>query len=248
MLKDRSELVYQLVPGRMKNLVIINSSFGDFECLQVAADVGEKYADNVVVIPPLLARLTYAIENLAHFRNPPSNEIILVVTITSMFADFVILRRDKNFELYISECIKRKPDECTRIFSDIYRDYYPHATIFLAHDDYDALAKDLIRQHNPENCFVKLFRRWDFSLLWGGLFYAMDDEDFDPRYRIPNFSSGIESTVGYQRNERRVILPERTPVPCEIYGFGGTPQPIQVSNLYTIFICKFLFILALLFL
>uniref|UniRef100_A0A914YX06 Uncharacterized protein n=1 Tax=Panagrolaimus superbus TaxID=310955 RepID=A0A914YX06_9BILA len=228
LIKERAELVYQLVPGRMKNLVIINTSYLDFECIQAAADIGEKYADNVIVITSLMSRLTHAIRNLAEFWNPPENEIILIVTVTSIFAEFVILRRDQSFQLYIAEYFERKPEDCSKIFPDVYRDFYPHATVFLVHDDYGNLANDLKTQYQPENCFIKSFRRWDYPILWGGIFYGdTNEQDFDPRYRIKNFSDGIETTIG-RSQKRHVILPDRTPVPCDIYGFDGTPQPIQL--------------------
>uniref|UniRef100_A0A914YY73 Uncharacterized protein n=1 Tax=Panagrolaimus superbus TaxID=310955 RepID=A0A914YY73_9BILA len=229
MVGERAELVYQMVPGRMKNLVIINSNFGDFECIQTAADAGEKYADNVIVITPLLSRLTYALNDLAEFRNPPNDEVILVLTITSLFSEFIILRRDRNFQLYIAECISRKPGECMQIFLEIYKDCYPHATILLTQLDYADVANNIKNRFEPENCFIKIFKRWDFSLLYGGLFYAMNDEDFDPRYHIQNFASGIETTIGvYRSRKRHIILPDRSPIPCELHGIDGTPQPIQL--------------------
>uniref|UniRef100_A0AC35G9A9 Uncharacterized protein n=1 Tax=Panagrolaimus sp. PS1159 TaxID=55785 RepID=A0AC35G9A9_9BILA len=238
MLKERTQMVYKLVPDRMKNLVIINSNFGDFECIQAAADMGQNYADNVIVITPLLARLTFALNDLQRFRNPPEKEVILVVTVTYMFADFVILKRDANFDLYVAQHITRKPDECARIFPEIYNDFYPHSTIFLAQEEYNSLVEDLRSQYQPENSFVKPFRRWDFFLLWGGLYYAMNDEDYDARYRIPNFTSGIEAPVRFHKSnvERCVILPERSPVPCEIYGYNGPPQSIQLFYFHDFFL------------
>uniref|UniRef100_A0A914QG76 Uncharacterized protein n=1 Tax=Panagrolaimus davidi TaxID=227884 RepID=A0A914QG76_9BILA len=238
MLKERTQMVYKLVPDRMKNLVIINSNFSDFECIQAAADMGQNYADNVIVITPLLARLTFALNDLQRFRNPPEKEVILVVTVTCMFADFVIIKRDANFDIYVAEHITRKPDECARMFPKIYNDFYPHSTIFLAQEEYSSLVEDLRSQYQPENSFVKPFRRWDFFLLWGGLYYAMNDEDYDPRYRIPNFTSGIEAPIRFQKPylERCVILPERSPVPCEIYGYNGPSQSIQLFYFHDFFL------------
>jgi hypothetical protein len=238
MLKERTQMVYKLVPDRMKTLVIINSNFSDFECIQAAADMGQNYADNVIVITPLLARLTFALNDLQRYRNPPEKEVILVVTVTYMFADFVILKRDANFDLYVAEHITRKPDQCARMFPEIYNDFYPHSTIFLAQEEYSSLVDDLRSRYQPENSFVKPFRRWDFFLLWGGLYYAMNDEDYDPRYRIPNFTSGIEAPIRFQKPylERCVILPERSPVPCEIYGYNGPPQSIQLFYFHDFFL------------
>uniref|UniRef100_A0AC34G3L9 Uncharacterized protein n=1 Tax=Panagrolaimus sp. ES5 TaxID=591445 RepID=A0AC34G3L9_9BILA len=234
MIRERAELVYQQVPSRMKNLVIINSSFSDFECIQAAADIGEKYADNVVVITSLMSRLTYALSDLAQFWNPPENEVILIITLTSVFAEFVILRRDESFQLYVAECFDRKSEECIRIFPEIYNDFFPHATVFLVQDDYDTVANDLKTQYQPENCFIKPFRRWDFPILWGGIFYGGEGKEFDPRYLIKNFANGIETNIGFGRSQKRqILLPDRTPVPCDIYGFDGTPDSIQAQQLST---------------
>uniref|UniRef100_A0AC34FI00 Uncharacterized protein n=1 Tax=Panagrolaimus sp. ES5 TaxID=591445 RepID=A0AC34FI00_9BILA len=232
MLAARTELVYQMVPGRMKHLVIINSNFCDFECIQAAVKIGEKYADNVTVITSLLSRLTFALNHLAEFRNAPEDEIVLVVTITPLFSEFVIIRRDRNFKLNIAECRIHKPEECTKIFPEIYETFYPDATILIAQIECRDLADNLKNQFNPENCFVKTFKRWDFFLLWGGLFYAMNDEDFDPNYRIHNFASGIETNIGFYRSQQRhIILQDRTPVPCEL-SIEGTPHPIKLYYFY----------------
>uniref|UniRef100_A0A914P2F0 Uncharacterized protein n=1 Tax=Panagrolaimus davidi TaxID=227884 RepID=A0A914P2F0_9BILA len=77
-LKERFELVLQMVPKKMKNLVIVNSALSTFDLIQACVEVGEKYADNIIVIPPLLALLTYAFEDLSKFRNPPPKEVLLV--------------------------------------------------------------------------------------------------------------------------------------------------------------------------
>uniref|UniRef100_A0A914PZC6 Uncharacterized protein n=1 Tax=Panagrolaimus davidi TaxID=227884 RepID=A0A914PZC6_9BILA len=227
-LKERIELVFQLPNKKMKNLVIVNSSLSYFEMIQACVEVAEKYADNVMVIPPLLAVLTYAFEELSKFRNPPPKEVILVITITSKFVDFVILRRDQNFQLYVAEFQHFEDlNQCKAMFLKIYNHFYPHSTIFVVHDSVLNLADEIKYQFKPENCFIKTFKKWDFVLLLGALFRAMDDDDgFDTRYHIANFSSGFETRI--RNNKRQILLPERSPLPCNIHGFNGIGQIINV--------------------
>uniref|UniRef100_A0A914YZC3 Uncharacterized protein n=1 Tax=Panagrolaimus superbus TaxID=310955 RepID=A0A914YZC3_9BILA len=231
-LKDRAERVFQLVPEKMKNLVIVNSALSDFDMIQTCVKVAEKYAENIIVIPPLLALLTYALNDLAEFRNPPNDEVILVVILTRKFVDFVVLRRDKNFQLYVAVLEQFNQRQCEEMFLQFYEDYRPHATVFLVQDILCAEVDEIRHRFNPDNCFMRNFKKWDYVLLFGGLLRAMDEEDgFDTRYHIENFSNGYETTVQNRRTriqERHVLLPERTPLPCNIYGFDGIPQSIKM--------------------
>uniref|UniRef100_A0AC34FQ25 Uncharacterized protein n=1 Tax=Panagrolaimus sp. ES5 TaxID=591445 RepID=A0AC34FQ25_9BILA len=231
-LKQRAELVFQLVPERMKNLVIVNSALSDFEMIQACVKVAEKYADNIMVIPPLLALLTYAVEDLAEFHNPPKNEVILVVTVTCKFVDIAILRRDKNFQLYVSNIEHFKQDQCEEMFLQFYEDFRPNATVFLVQDMLFPQVDEIRHRYNPIHCFIKKFKKWDYVLLFGGLLRSMDDEDgFDTRYHIENFSNGYEASIQNPRTrnlERHILLPEQTPLPCNIYGFDGIPQSIKI--------------------
>uniref|UniRef100_A0AC35F0X5 Uncharacterized protein n=1 Tax=Panagrolaimus sp. PS1159 TaxID=55785 RepID=A0AC35F0X5_9BILA len=226
-LKERIELVFQLQNKKMKNLIIVNSSLNYFETIQACVEIAEKYADNVMVIPPLLALLTYAFEDLSKFQNPPPKEIILVITITSKFVDFVILRRDQNFQLYVAEFQHIEDlNQCKAMFSKIYNRFDPHSTIFVVHESMLNLANEIKYQFKPENCFFKRFKKWDFVLMLGALFRAMDDDGFDTRYHIANFSSGFETTT--RNNKRQILLPERSPLPCNIHGFNGIGQIINI--------------------
>uniref|UniRef100_A0AC35EVR0 Uncharacterized protein n=1 Tax=Panagrolaimus sp. PS1159 TaxID=55785 RepID=A0AC35EVR0_9BILA len=231
-LRERAELVFKLVKQRMSNLVIVNSALSEFDMIQAGVEVAEKYADNVMVIPPLLARMTYAIEPLANFRNPPAKEVILVVTITKPFVDFVILRRDANFELYIESCENYQPNQCREMFAQYYEDYYPDSTIFVVQKSLIYVADQLKHDFQPLNCFVKPFEKWDYVLLFGGMLRAVNyDVGFDQRYQIANFSSGYETTIENHHNitrKRHVLLPERTPLPCYIRGYNGPPQRIKI--------------------
>jgi hypothetical protein len=232
-LKERVQLVFELPKEKMKNLVIVNSSLSYFEMVQACVEVAEKYADNVMVVPPLLALLTYAFEDLSKYRNPPANEVLLVVTITSKFADFVTLRRDQNFKLYVAEFDHFDDfNRCKEMFPEIYNYCYPHSTILLVHDTLYNIAEEIRSEFNPENCFIKRFKKWDFLLLLGALFRAMDDDDgFDTRYHIANFSSGFETVIQNRRTQtqdRHILLPDRSALPCTIHGYNGIGQIINV--------------------
>jgi hypothetical protein len=167
-IKERSNLVFQLVP-QLKNLVIINSNLSDFEMIESCVEVADKYAENIMVIPPLLTRLTYAMEDLAQYHNPPKNEVILIVTITEAFVDFVILQRNQNFELNIVfHVLFKQLNECMRVFPQIYEDYLPHATCILFEHNCYSLANELQHRYQPENCFLKIIQKMGSrtSLWW----------------------------------------------------------------------------------
>jgi hypothetical protein len=229
----RAEAVFKQVPARIRNLVIVNSNLSTFEILQAAVKVAEKYADKIMVIPPLLARLSFGLEKLANpiMERIPSDEVILVVTIVEEFSDFVIVRRDENFELYVDSHDIYKREECDEMFGKFYDDFYPHSTVFLVHQDFHALAKTVRNKYRPERSFLKVFKRWDFMLFFGGLYRAVDNgEEYDLRYHIPNFSSGYEALI-IQRNGpngRHLLLPERTRVPCDMQSFDGISQNLKV--------------------
>uniref|UniRef100_A0A914PXQ5 Uncharacterized protein n=1 Tax=Panagrolaimus davidi TaxID=227884 RepID=A0A914PXQ5_9BILA len=232
-MKERAELVFQLSPKKMKNLVIVNSALSTFKMIQACVEAGEKYADNIIVIPPLLAILTYSLEDLSKFQNPPTKEVLLVVTITPRFVDFITLRRDQNFKLYVAEFEHFEDlNQGKSSFSKIYNYCYPHATIFVVHDSMVNIANEIRIQFNPDNCFIKAFKKWDFILLTGGHLYSMEDEDgFDSRYHIANFSSGYETSIQNDKTliyERHILLPNRSALPCTIYGFDGVGQQINV--------------------
>uniref|UniRef100_A0AC34FNG3 Uncharacterized protein n=1 Tax=Panagrolaimus sp. ES5 TaxID=591445 RepID=A0AC34FNG3_9BILA len=229
----RADLVFKQVPVRLSNLVIVNSNLSSFEMLHAAVETAEKYADNVTVIPPLLARLTFALEQLANpiMERIPSDETILVVTIVEEFSDFVILRRDENFDLYIARHEIYKREECDEFFGQFYDYYYPHSTIFLVHEDFHNLAFDVRYKYRPERSFLKVFKRWDFMLFFGGLYRSVDnDKEFDQRYHMQNFTNGYEATIRRNGpNIRHILLPEKSKVPCEMFGFDGIPQNIKIN-------------------
>uniref|UniRef100_A0AC34FC93 Uncharacterized protein n=1 Tax=Panagrolaimus sp. ES5 TaxID=591445 RepID=A0AC34FC93_9BILA len=231
-LRERCELVFQLVPEKIKNLVIVNSSLSNFEMIHACVEVADKYAENVMVIPPLLGLLTYALESLSKFRNPPLEEVIMVVSHTPEFVDFIILQRDRNDKLNITKYAHFNDQrQCEEIFPKFYDKYFPHSTIFIVHDSLRSVAENIRHQSQPENCFIKSFAKWDYVLLSGGTYRAMDEEGFDPSYHITNFSSGYETIIYNRRtgrDERYVLLPERSPLPCNIYGFNGIPQQIKL--------------------
>uniref|UniRef100_A0A914QBQ9 Uncharacterized protein n=1 Tax=Panagrolaimus davidi TaxID=227884 RepID=A0A914QBQ9_9BILA len=230
-LKERVERVFQLVPTKLKTFIIVNSCLTTFEMIQACVEVADKYADNVMVIPPLLALATFALEDVAKFRNPPPKEVIMIVTITSTFFDFVILRRDLNSIMYVAEFEHfEKLKQFKAKFIHFYNHFYPHSTTLLVHDNVYNVAQELKREFNPENCFIKTFTRYDFVLLFGGMLRAMDDRDgFDTRYHIANFSSGYETVTQYRQTfKSHILLKERSPLPCNIYGFNGAPGMINI--------------------
>uniref|UniRef100_A0A914Z4N9 Uncharacterized protein n=1 Tax=Panagrolaimus superbus TaxID=310955 RepID=A0A914Z4N9_9BILA len=228
-LKERAELVFQLVPEKMKNLVIIDSTLSSFEMIQACAEVAEKYAKKIMVIPSLLARLTYALE---YMRDPPKNEILLVITLTSAFVEFVILRRNQKEKLYISECESYESNKCNKMFGKYYNQNTPDSTIFVVHKSLSHIVDQIRHRLNPKNCFIRSFDKWDYVLLFGGMLRAMDDEDgFDSKYHIPNFSNGYETIVQNRKtkiDDRHVLLPERSALPCNIHGFDGVSQKIKL--------------------
>uniref|UniRef100_A0AC35GE71 Uncharacterized protein n=1 Tax=Panagrolaimus sp. PS1159 TaxID=55785 RepID=A0AC35GE71_9BILA len=232
-LKQRFELVLKMVPKKMKNLVFVNSGLSTFDLIQACVEVGEKYADNIIVIPPLLALLTYAFEDLSNFRNPPSKEVLLVITVTPKFVDFIISRRNQNSKLCIAHFEHFEDlNQSKTLFPKIYNFWYPHSTIIIFHETMQNFATNIKKVFNPENCFIKPFKKWDFFLLHGGLFRAMDDEDgFDSRYHVANFSSGYETSIQNDKTliyERHILLPQHSALPCYIYGFNGIGQQINV--------------------
>jgi hypothetical protein len=229
-LKKRVKLVFDLLPEKLEKLVIVNITLSMFAMLQACIQVAEQYAENVMIIPPLLAVLTYALEDLAKYRNPPADEVIFIVYISPVNVDFVILRRDQNFELYVADYDNCELHQCEEMFPRFFTYYQPHATIFVVHNTLFAIVDDLKYRYQPENCTVKPFKRQDYVHLFGALYRSMEDEDFDERYQIPNFSSGYETQIRRHNNLiRHIVLPQWTRVPCEMYGFDGDRQCIKVS-------------------
>uniref|UniRef100_A0AC35FBR2 Uncharacterized protein n=1 Tax=Panagrolaimus sp. PS1159 TaxID=55785 RepID=A0AC35FBR2_9BILA len=118
------------------------------------------------------------------------------------------------------------------MFGKFYDDFYPHSTVFLVHQDFHALAKTVRNKYRPERSFIKVFKRWDFMLFFGGLYRAIDNgEEYDLRYHIPNFSSGYEASI-IQRNSpngRHLLLPELTRVPCDMQSFDGISQNLKID-------------------
>uniref|UniRef100_A0AC35G913 Uncharacterized protein n=1 Tax=Panagrolaimus sp. PS1159 TaxID=55785 RepID=A0AC35G913_9BILA len=231
-IRERANKVLQLVPNRINNLVIVNGNLSDFEMIQACVEVAEEFADNIIVIPPLLARMTYAMESIAKLHDPPADETIMVVTVTHAFVDFVILQRNQDFELnIIHRKMFKQTSDCMKEFPRIYNEFYPHATAILVHDDFLQLAEDIQYKFRPDNCFIRHYKRWDHLLMFGGLAQITDDpNDFDSRYRIPNFSMGLETIIPGRKATgcNYVILPERTRIPCNIYGVEGKPLPITL--------------------
>uniref|UniRef100_A0AC35FBP1 Uncharacterized protein n=1 Tax=Panagrolaimus sp. PS1159 TaxID=55785 RepID=A0AC35FBP1_9BILA len=230
-LKERVERVLQSAPTKLKTLIIVNSCLTIFDMIQACVEVADKYCDNVMVIPPLLALATFALEDVAKFRNPSPKEVIMIVTITSTFFDFVIFRRDFNAVMYVAEFEHfEKLKQFKEKFIYFYNHFYPHSTTLLVHDSIYNVAQDLKREFNPENCFIKTFTRYDFVLLFGGMLRAMDDQDgFDTSYHIANFSSGYETVTQYRQTFKSyILLKERSPLPCNIYGFNGAPGMINI--------------------
>uniref|UniRef100_A0A914YZU0 Uncharacterized protein n=1 Tax=Panagrolaimus superbus TaxID=310955 RepID=A0A914YZU0_9BILA len=230
-IKERAEQVFQLLSNQIKNLVIVNGNLSDFEMIEACVEVAEKHTKNIMVIPPLLSRMTYAIEDISKMHNPPPNEVIMVLTVTNAFVDFVILQRDRNFELNIIQReIFKYTNACMKEFLRFYEYYNPDATVVLVHDDFLQLVDDIRDEFRPQNFFWRHFKRWDYLLMFGALARATDDDaDFDRRYRIPNFTMGIETIIpGLRLGCNFVIHPERTKIPCKIYGFQGKPQPITL--------------------
>uniref|UniRef100_A0AC35G4P6 Uncharacterized protein n=1 Tax=Panagrolaimus sp. PS1159 TaxID=55785 RepID=A0AC35G4P6_9BILA len=234
-LKERVKLVLNMAPKRMKTLVVINSDLTTFELIHACVEAAENYADNVIVIPSLLALLTYALEDISKFRNPPPKEVVMVITITSEFVDFVILnRKDQNSKLCVAKFEHFEDlSKSKSIFPKIYNYWYPHSTVILVQESMQKIATEIKKQFNPDNCFIKPFIKWDYILLHGGLFWAMSDEHgFDTRYHIANFSSGYETCIlnrKYQTHERHILLPQRSALPCNINGFNGIGQLINIS-------------------
>uniref|UniRef100_A0A914QU73 Uncharacterized protein n=1 Tax=Panagrolaimus davidi TaxID=227884 RepID=A0A914QU73_9BILA len=236
--RERCERVFKMVPKKMKNLVLVNSALSTFDFIQACVEVADKYSDKVMVIPPLLALLTFALDEIAKFRNPPDKEIILVVTITPGFVDFVILRRDSNFILYIAEFehFEIKLNEYKERFAEFYNFSYPHSTILLVHDTVHNIAEEIRYEFNPENCFISTFKQWHYILLYGGMLRAMDEEDgFDTRYHIANFSNGYETTIQNHRTrtrERHILLHPRSSLPCNISLQQNIP-PMLINVFYS---------------
>uniref|UniRef100_A0AC35FNW7 Uncharacterized protein n=1 Tax=Panagrolaimus sp. PS1159 TaxID=55785 RepID=A0AC35FNW7_9BILA len=226
---ERADRVFQLLPNRIKNLVIVNGNLSDFEMIQACVKVAEKYSDNILVIPPLLARMTYALKDIAKLHDPPLNERILVVTINNSFNDFVILQRNQNFELeIIHRSFCKSENEIMKEFPQIYQEFFPDATVILFQKEYSEFVEKIQNVFNPKNLFSRFYKRWDYLLMSGGLMRApnSDDREFDKRYWIPNFSMGIETII---YSGRKIILPEGTKIPCKFYGINNrTPQSIKL--------------------
>uniref|UniRef100_A0A914PE73 Uncharacterized protein n=1 Tax=Panagrolaimus davidi TaxID=227884 RepID=A0A914PE73_9BILA len=172
--RERCERVFKMVPKKMKNLVLVNSALSTFDYIQACVEVADKYSDNVIVIPPLLALSTFALEEVANFRNPPEKEVLLITTLAPEFFDFVILRRDRNFVLYVAEFEHFDVlDQFKEKFAKFYDYCLPHSTIFLAHETVYDFAKGFRNEFKPENCFVKQFKQWHYVLLYGGIIPPM---------------------------------------------------------------------------
>uniref|UniRef100_A0A914QUJ3 Uncharacterized protein n=1 Tax=Panagrolaimus davidi TaxID=227884 RepID=A0A914QUJ3_9BILA len=197
--------------------------------IQACVKVAEKYSDNILVIPPLLARMTYALKDIAKLHDPPLNESILVVTINNSFNDFVILQRNQNFELeIIHRSFCKSENEIMKEFPQIYDEFFPDATVILFQKEYSEFVEKIRNKFNPKNLFLRFYKRWDYLLMSGGLLRApnSDDREFDNRYWIPNFSMGIETII---YSGRKKILPEGTKIPCKFYGINnGKPQSIKL--------------------
>uniref|UniRef100_A0AC35GSS1 Uncharacterized protein n=1 Tax=Panagrolaimus sp. PS1159 TaxID=55785 RepID=A0AC35GSS1_9BILA len=228
---ERADRVFKLLPNRIKYLVIVNGNISNFEMIQACVKVAEKYSDNIIVIPSLLARMTHALRDIAKLHHPPPDELILVVTINNSFIDYVILKRDHDFQLNIvrrSFCNSR--NECMKELKKIYDQFVVDATVVLVHDkcseDVDRIRNDF----KPANLFVRFYKRWDYLLMSGALLRAPDvnEREFDERYQIPNFSMGIETNINGGKN--LVILADRTRIPCKIYGVDGTPRFITLFD------------------
>uniref|UniRef100_A0AC34FZ13 Uncharacterized protein n=1 Tax=Panagrolaimus sp. ES5 TaxID=591445 RepID=A0AC34FZ13_9BILA len=234
-LKERCERVFKMVPKKMKNLVLVNSALSTFDFIQACVEVADKYSDHVIVIPPLLALLTFALEEISIFKNPPLKEVVLVVTLAPEFYDFTILRRDRDFVMYVAEFEHYEVlGQFKEKFAKIYDYAFPHSTIFLAHETVYDFAKNFRSEFNPENCFIKTFKQWHYVLLYGSMLRAMGEEEgYDTRYHITNFSHGYELSVYNYRNrtkERHVLLPARSSLPCDIRLQYSIPP--SLSNIY----------------
>ena len=213
----------------MKNLVLVNGNLSDFEVIQAAVESAEKYADNVEVISSHLARFTYALKSLMKVRHECAEDVILIVTLTSSMAEFTVLCRDENYELYVHEHVLDKPDRCMELFPQIYKDFSPEATIFVHEDGMVDLAREVDETYRPRNQFFKNFERWDYILHDGGLHRARNEDDgHDTRYKIANFSNGIDTEPRGKQRHRAVLLNSFTRVPCKIFGFDGEKQPVKV--------------------
>uniref|UniRef100_A0A914PRH7 Uncharacterized protein n=1 Tax=Panagrolaimus davidi TaxID=227884 RepID=A0A914PRH7_9BILA len=231
--KERAECVFKLPKKKMKNLVIVNASLSTFDLLQACVEVGEKYAENVMVIQPLLARITYALEFLSKKKAlPPENEVILVITITGVFNEFVLLRRDSALQLYIAEYETNAPNQRKKAFAKYYGNYHPTSTIFIVHEDLENAINQLRDEFQPENCYIRSFQKWDYILLFGGMLRAMGDEDgYNSKYHVANFSNGYETIIQQSKTQQRrhILLPDLSPLPCKIFGLNGVSQRIKLS-------------------
>lgn len=224
-----------MLPTKLKNLVIVNGNQSTFEIIQAVTDNAKEYSENVIVIPSLLARLTYGLELLARSlpKRIPSTETILIGTITDEICDFAILRRDNNFELFVDVYEVYKPNRCEEMFERFFHYYNPHSTILVLDEKLQELGRRLFNKYNPPMSFTKTYKRWDYMESSGGLLYAMDEKDFDRRYRIPNFTNGFEAKVRTNLKEiSYTLLPPGTKLPCTIYGLNGTPQFIKVRLIF----------------
>uniref|UniRef100_A0A914QAL1 Uncharacterized protein n=1 Tax=Panagrolaimus davidi TaxID=227884 RepID=A0A914QAL1_9BILA len=228
MIEENAERVFKLVKSKLKNMVIVNSALIPFEMIQACVKVAEKYSDNVMVIPALLARITYALDFLAKSENFPKNEVIFVVTITEAFCEFVILQRNSNFQLFIAVCENYELKKCNEMFEKFYTKHHPTATVFVFHDKFEKIAAQLQQKFKLGKCFMRPFKKYEYILLYGGMLRAIDDDDrFNSKYHIANFSHGFETTI-LKTKKRHILLPDRSSLPCKIYGFDGESQKIKV--------------------
>uniref|UniRef100_A0A914RB56 Uncharacterized protein n=1 Tax=Panagrolaimus davidi TaxID=227884 RepID=A0A914RB56_9BILA len=225
--KEIAESVFKLVPKKMINLAIVNSSLSTFEMIQECVKIADKYSDNVMVIPPLLARITYGLEFLSRVQNIPKNEVIIVVTITEAFCEFVILQRNSCLQLFISECEIYELKQCNEMFEKWYNNFHPTSSVFIFHDKFEKIPIQLEKNFNLRKCFMRPFKMYEYVLLMGGMLRAMGDEDgFNSKYHIANFSNGFETTIS---KKRHVLLADRSSIPAKIYGINGPNQQIKIA-------------------
>uniref|UniRef100_A0AC35FUM4 Uncharacterized protein n=1 Tax=Panagrolaimus sp. PS1159 TaxID=55785 RepID=A0AC35FUM4_9BILA len=225
--KELAENVFKLVPKKMKNLVIVNSTLSTFEMIQACVEVADKYSENVMVIPPLLARITYGLEFLSRVKNFPKNEVIIFVTITEAFCEFVILQRNSDLQLFISECEIYELKQCNEMFEKWFNKFHPTSSVFVFHDKFEKIPIQLEKKFNLRKCFMRPYKMYEYVLLMGAMLRAMGDEDgFNSKYHIANFSNGFETTI---MKKRHVLLADRSSIPSKIYGINGSNQQIKIA-------------------
>uniref|UniRef100_A0AC35FVQ6 Uncharacterized protein n=1 Tax=Panagrolaimus sp. PS1159 TaxID=55785 RepID=A0AC35FVQ6_9BILA len=208
MIEENAERVFKLIKNKLKNMVIVNSALIPFEMIQACVKIAEKYSNNVMVIPALLARITYALEFLAKSENFPKNEVIFVVTITEAFCEFVILQRNSSFQLFIAVCETYELKKCDEMFEKFYTKYHPTASVFVFHNKFEKIATQLQQKFKLDIYFMRPFKKYEYILLYGAMLRAIDDGDrFNSKYHIANFSNGFETTI-LKTKKRHILLPD----------------------------------------